>query len=54
MDNGQRSVAKVHLMAQMQAGYSWQTAAAKAGLQISGSNTYRLMKAVRQRGEAAL
>jgi len=54
MDNGQRSVAKVQLMSQMQAGYSWQTAAAKAGKRLSQSNAYRLMKAFRQRGEAPL
>jgi transposase len=54
MDNGQRYVAKVQLMAQMQAGDSRQTAAAKAGLQISQSNAYRLMRVFRQRGEAAL
>jgi hypothetical protein len=54
MDNGHRSVAKVQLMAQMQTGDSWQTAAAKAGLQISQSNAYRLMRVFRQRGEAAL
>jgi len=54
MDKGQRHVAKVQLMAQMQAGHSWQTAAAKAGLQISQSNAYRLWGAFRQHGETAL
>jgi transposase len=47
-------VAKAHLVAGMREGQSWQSAAASAGLQISQSNAYRLMKAVRQRGEAAL
>ena len=47
-------VAKIYLVAGMQEGQSWQRAAASAGLQISQSNAYRLMKAVRQRGEAAL
>jgi transposase len=47
-------VAKAHLVAGMQEGQSWQRAAASAGLQASQSNAYRLMKAIRQRGEAAL
>jgi transposase len=54
MDKGQRHVAKVQLVAQMQAGHSWQTAAAKARLQISQSNAYRLWGAFRQHGETAL
>jgi len=54
MEKEQYRVAKVHLVAGMQEGQSWQKAAASAGLQISQSNAYRLMKAVRQRGEAAL
>ena len=54
MDKGQHHMAKVQLMAQMQAGHSWQTAAAKAGLQISQSNAYRLWGAFRQHGETAL
>jgi transposase len=54
MEKEQYRVAKVHLVAGMQEGQSWQRAAASAGLQISQSNAYRLMKAVRQRGEAAL
>ncbi|GHO77776.1 hypothetical protein KSD_55470 [Ktedonobacter sp. SOSP1-85] len=54
MDKGQYQVAKVHLVACMQQGQTWRTAATTAGLQISQSNVYRLMKAVRQRGETAL
>ena len=54
MEKEQYRVAKVHLVAEMQEGQSWQRAAASARLQISQSNAYRLMKAVRQRGEAAL
>jgi transposase len=54
MENKQRHMAKVQLMAHLQTGFSWQTAAAKAGLQISQSNAYRLLKAFRLRGEAAL
>jgi len=52
MDGTQRHVAKIHPLAHLPAGHSWQTAAANAGLQISQSNAYRLRKAVRQRGEA--
>src|SRR5260221_3240976 len=47
-------VAKVHLVAGMQEGQSWQRAAASAGLQISQSNAYQLWKAFRQKGELAL
>jgi hypothetical protein len=47
MEKEQYHVAKVHLVAGMQEGQSWQRAAASAGLQISQSNAYRLMKAVR-------
>ena len=52
MDGKQRHVAIIQPMAHLQAGHSWQTAAANAGLQISQSNAYRLLKAFRQRGEA--
>jgi transposase len=54
MEREQYRVAKAHLVAGMREGQSWQRAAASAGLQISQSNAYRLMKAVRQRSEAAL
>ncbi len=54
MDKQLRHVAKVRLMAEMQAGQAWQTAAANSGLQMSQSNAYRLWRAFRQHGEAAL
>lgn len=54
MDKERRHVAKVQLMAEMQEGHSWQVAAAKAGLQISRSNAYRLWGAFRQHGETVL
>lgn len=54
MEKEQYRVAKARLVAGMQEGQSWQRAAAFAGLQISQSNAYRLMNAVRLRGEAAL
>ena len=54
MDKEQRRVAKAQLVAGMQTGQAWQTAAAQAGLQISQSNAYRLWLAVRQHGEMAL
>lgn len=54
MNKEQRRRAKAQLVAGMQVGHSWQTAAAQAGLQISQSNAYRLWQAWRQRGETAL
>jgi putative transposase len=54
MDKEQRRAAKVQLVAGMQEGHAWQTAAAQAGLQISQSNAYRLWGAFRQHGETAL
>ena len=54
MDKEQRRAAKARLVAQMQAGRSWQAAAATAGVQISQSTAYRLLQVVRIRGEAAL
>ena len=54
MDKEQYQMAKAHLVACMQQGQPWQQASASAGLQISQSNAYRLMKAVRQHGETAL
>ena len=54
MDKEQYRAAKVRLVAQMQAGQSWQVAAATAGVQISQSTAYRLLKIVQKRGEAAL
>jgi transposase len=54
MDQEQRRVAKAQLVAGMQAGYSWQRAAAQAEVQISQSNAYRLWGAFRKHGEKAL
>jgi transposase len=54
MDKELRHVTKVRLMAEMQAGQAFQTAAAKSGLQMSQSNAYRLWGAFRQHGETAL
>ncbi len=54
MDKEQYQMAKAHLVACMQQGQPWQQASAPAGLRISQSNAYRLMKAVRQHGETAL
>jgi len=54
MDKEQYQMAKAHLVACMQQGQPWQQASASAGLRISQSNAYRLMKAVRQHGETAL
>jgi transposase len=54
MDKEQRHVAKAQLVAGMQTGHSWHTAAAQARLPISQSNAYRLWRAFRQRGETAL
>jgi transposase len=46
--------AKAHLVACMQQGQTWQQASAKAEVQISQSNAYRLWRAFRQHGETAL
>jgi transposase len=47
-------IAKMLLISLMQAGSPWHKAAATAGLQISRSTAYRLLQAVRARGEEAL
>ena len=54
MGKEQYGRAKACLISSMQEGHSCQVASAKAGLQISQSNAYRLWKAFRQHGEAAL
>ncbi len=54
MDKEQYGKAKACLVSCMQEGYSWQVAKAVAGLQISQSSAYRLWRAFRQCGEAAL
>ena len=54
MGKEQYGKAKACLVSCMQEGYSWQVAKAVAGLQISQSSAYRLWRAFRQCGEAAL
>ena len=54
MDKEQYGQAKACLISCMQEGHSWQVAKAQAGLQISQSNAYRLWRAFRLHGEAAL
>jgi len=54
MDKEQYGKAKACLISCMQEGHSWQVAKAQAGLQISQSNAYRLRRAFRLHGEAAL
>jgi transposase len=54
MDSPQRRAAKVHLIAGMLRGFSWQEAAAQAGLQISQATAYRLLSRFRTEGAAGL
>ena len=49
----QRRAAKEQMIALMQAGHHWQEAAAQAGIQVSRSTAYRLLRQVRSRGKAA-
>jgi transposase len=54
MEQEQRQAAKQQMLALMQAGQSWQAAAAAAGIQVSRSTAYRWRQEARTRGEAAL
>jgi transposase len=54
MEQEQRQAAKRRIFELMQAGQSWQAAAAIAGIQVSRSTAYRWQQEVRTRGEAAL
>jgi transposase len=54
MDKEQHRAAKARLVAQMQAGQSWQVAKASAGVQTSQSTAYRLLQGYRILGEIAL
>jgi len=54
MEKEQYRAAKARLVAHMQAGQSWQAAAATAGVQTSQSTAYRLLQIVQKQGEAAL
>ena len=53
MEAEQRCAAKEQMIALMQAGHRWQEAAAQAGIQVSRSTAYRLLRLVRARGKAA-
>jgi transposase len=54
MEEEQRRAAKRQMIALMQAGHSWQEAAAMAGVRIGRSAAYQLLRNVHVRGEAAL
>jgi transposase len=54
MEAEQQRAAKEHMIALMQAGHCWQEASAQAGIQVSRSTAYRLLRLVRTRGKAAL
>lgn len=54
MDREARRAAKAQMIAQMQAGLSWQEAATTAGVQTSRTAAYRLLQRVRSEGAAAL
>src|SRR5260221_11486682 len=52
MEAEQRRAAKEQMIALMQTGHRWQEAAAQAGIQVSRSTAYRLLRQVRSRGKA--
>ena len=54
MDREAHRVAKTQMVAQMQAGQSWQEAATSAGVQTSRASAYRLLRRVRTEGVVAL
>ena len=54
MEQEQGQAAKQQMLALLQAGQSWQAAAAAAGIQVSRSTAYRWQQEVRTRGDAAL
>src|SRR5260370_25086931 len=53
MEAEQRRAAKEQMIALMQAGHGWQEASAQAGIQVSRSTAYRLLRQVRTRGKVA-
>src|SRR5258708_22477433 len=53
MEAEQRRAAKEQMIALMQTGHRWQEASAQAGLQVSRSTAYRLVRQVGSRGQAA-
>jgi transposase len=54
MEKDERQQAKAQLIAGMLQGQSWATTAAAAGYPLCRSGAYRLLSAVRARGEVAL
>ena len=54
METEERRAAKAQLVRHMLQGQPWHIAAAAAGLHVSRSTAYRLLKRVRTEGEAAL
>jgi transposase len=54
MEQEHRQAAKRQMLALLQAGQPWHTAAAAAGIQVSRSTAYRWQQEVRTRGAAAL
>jgi transposase len=54
MEREQRRAAKQQMLELMEAGLSWQEAAATAGIQTSRATAYRWKQEARIRGEAAL
>ena len=54
LERQERRAAKARLIAGMQAGLSWQEAAAAAGITTSEATAYRLRRRVQQEGEDAL
>ena len=54
MEHKQRRAAKEQMLELMEAGVSWQEAAATAGVQTSRATAYRWRQEARTRGEAAL
>src|SRR5260370_40635118 len=53
MEAEQRRAAKEQMIALMQAGHGWQEASAQAGIQVSRSTAYRLLRQGRTRGKVA-
>jgi transposase len=54
MEEEQRRAAKRQMIALMQAGHSWQEAAAMAGVRMGRSAAYQLLRNMRLQGEVAL
>jgi transposase len=53
MEAEQRCAAKEQMIALMQAGHRWQEASTQAGIRVSRSSAYRLLRQVRTRGTVA-